>query len=289
MKNFLADIRKALRQRYDTREIRFLAKQLLQRFCGCSDADFYAGKDINISAEQRMDLTDALHRLEAGEPIQYIVGDCEFYGHRFKVRPPVLIPRPETEELVDWVVRDFSDIQGFLLDVGTGSGCIALSLAAATSMQVEAWDILPEAIALCRENASLLQVKAEVKHRDLFEAVGVFALDSAVDVSGLHKTYDVIVSNPPYICQSQAVDMQENVLAHESHLALFVPDDDALKYYEALALLGKNTLRKGGCIYMEINELLGEATADVFRCAGYRRMELRCDLSGRDRMIKAWL
>lgn len=278
MKHILSQARDALQKRYSDREIRFLVKDLLHHFCGCSDLDFYTGKDINISLEQRQEVNKALRMLSDGMPIQYILGECEFYARRFLTQAPVLIPRPETEELVDWIVKEYSDNQGNLLDVGTGSGCIAVSLAAETSMKVEAWDILPEALALCRRNADLHQVKVEVKCQDLFKALGC-----------VERRYDVLVSNPPYICQSQASNMQENVLSYESHLALFVPDEDALKYYRALAELGKECLKEGGCIYMEINELFGDATANLFRDAGYRNVELRRDLSSRDRMIKACL
>lgn len=279
MKTILSLAQESLQSRYDSREIRALSKCLLQHFCHCSSSDFYAGKDINISEEQRKSLQGALARLSQGEPLQYILGECEFYGAVFKTRPPVLIPRPETEELVDWIVKEQAGRAGFLLDVGTGSGCIAVSLALHTALQVEAWDILPQALSLSAENAAHLGACVDIHHQDLFEAL---ALD-------LPKRYDVIVSNPPYVCQSQAADMQENVLSHESHLALFVPDDDALKYYEALAQLGCRALKENGCLYVEINELFGEATLDVFRKAGYRECVLRQDLSGRDRMIKACL
>lgn len=279
MKTLLTLAQERLHPRYDHREIRALSKELMHYFCACSSSDFYAGKDINISTEQRNAFISALERLSQGEPLQYILGECEFYGAIFKVAPPVLIPRPETEELVDWIVKEHARKEGRLLDVGTGSGCIAVSLALQTSMQVEAWDILPQALLLAKENADKLGASLKVRHQDLFEAI-------AMDVS---PTYDVIVSNPPYICQSQAVDMQENVLDYESHLALFVPDAEALKYYEALAQLGRRTLKDGGCIYVEINELFGQATLDVFRKAGYRDALLRQDLSGRDRMIKACL
>lgn len=279
MKRILSWAQERLHSRYDNREIRALSKVLVQDICACSSVDFYAGKDINISQEQRKALMSAIDRLAQGEPLQYILGSCEFYAADFKLVPPVLIPRPETEELVDWIVKEQSAKQGRLLDVGTGSGCIAVSLVLHTSMQVEAWDILPQALSLARENAEKLGAKLEVRHQDLFEAL---RMDFA-------QKYDVIVSNPPYICQSQSQDMQDNVLSHESHLALFVPDDKALIYYEALAALGRRALNDGGCIYVEINELFGQTTLDVFRKASYRECELRQDLSGRDRMIKACL
>ncbi len=281
MRQFIHDAEATLKTRYDEREIRAICKCLLQHYTACSSSDFYIGKDINISQEQRGLLQTALQALSQGEPLQYVLGVCEFYGHPFKLIPPVLIPRPETEELVDWVVKEQAARRGRLLDVGCGSGCIAISLALHTAMQVEAWDVLPQALECTKVNADALGAKVLVRCCDLFR-------QSEIQPSPSER-YELIVSNPPYICESQAADMQDNVLEHESHLALFVPDDDALRYYEALAQLGKRRLLPGGCIYVEINELFGEQTAAVFRRAGYATTLLHRDLSGRDRMIKACL
>lgn len=261
---------------YDPMEARAVARFAAEELWGISSTLLVVNPDGECSADN---LTEVAERLASGEPVQYVVGSTEWCDLRLEVGSGVLIPRPETEELVGWIVKDQAGCRGFLLDVGTGSGCIAVSLALHTSFQVEAWDILPQALSLSAENAAALGACVDVHHQDLFEAL---ALD-------LPKKYDIIVSNPPYVCQSQAADMQENVLSHESHLALFVPDDDALKYYEALAQLGRRALRENGCLYVEINELFGEATLDVFRKAGYRECVLRQDLSGRDRMIKACL
>lgn len=298
MERFLNYMAEKLSSQYDKASLRALSKMLVESICHLDGNTVYRGKDTTIPPQQRGLLEKAVLRLQTGEPVQYIIGSCEFYGITFNVRPPVLIPRPETEELVEWILKDFEAAgcrladAGIpsagcrLLDVGTGSGCMAVSLARhLPDAQVEAWDILPEAISLATENAALNGVRVDVRNRDLFEMCGSQASVSV----GMQSGFDVIVSNPPYICDNEAAGMEKTVLDYESPMALFVPDDDPLKYYRALALLGHRLLMPGGRIYMEINARFGQETVDLFRSCGYDDVVLRKDLFGRDRMVRAVL
>ena len=219
-----------------------------------------------------------------GVPIQYCIGEWDFYGETYKVGAGVLIPRPETEELCEIVIDELRNMSNpSVVDLCSGSGCIGLTIK----------KNVPDAKVFLVEKSRdalkyLIQNASDICPNEFVSIVN----GDVLKPDSFDETFDkvdVIVSNPPYVCQSQAADMQENVLSHESHLALFVPDDDALKYYEALAQLGRRALKENGCLYVEINELFGEATLNVFRKAGYRECVLRQDLSGRDRMIKACL
>lgn len=280
MKAFCAQLSKQLEHRYSANEQRVIARCLLERIVGLDASAFYLGKDRQFSSEQTTALQQALEALSRGEPLQYVVGCCEFFGRDFLVEPPVLIPRPETEELVQWLVDEQTPLRKRYLDVGTGSGCIAVSLAATLGVSVEAWDILPAALRLTQLNAAKHQVKVDSRRQDLFQAI---ASNECAD------QFDVVVSNPPYVCQSEAAEMSDTVLDYESPLALFVPDDDALKYYRALACLGHKVLTSHGAIYVEINAAFGPECLDLFRSEGYTKVELRNDLSGRNRFLRAVL
>lgn len=270
METFLRKMEEVLCDQYSVDEIRVMYR-MLDRHINAK------GRSFSPTA-QTLGWPQALQRLQAGEPIQYILGSCEFYGRDFLVRAPVLIPRPETEELAEWIIKQETFRRGSLLDAGTGSGCLAVTLAERLrQMRVEAWDILPEALALARENADKIGVKVDFHEVDMLH----------VPASQLKKKYDLIVSNPPYVCRSEAAQMARHVLDYESHLALFVPDDDALVFYRALADLGRRVLTPGGAVYVEINAALGPETRDLFVASGYDPVELRRDISGRDRMIRA--
>jgi release factor glutamine methyltransferase len=224
-----------------------------------------------------------LRRLLNGEPVQYVVGKAEFGGRIFRVTPDVLIPRPETYELCQWLEeeergkrkeeRDF-----FILDIGTGSGCIAITLALdMPQAKVEAWDISAGALAVARENAQELQAKVK------FEQVDV--LSSLPAQGGLG--WVSIISNPPYICQKEAAEMEQHVLDHEPHQALFVPDEDPLLFYRAIAKYGQKALQKNGQLYFEINPAYNQELTKMLDEMGYSEIETRKDLFGRNRMIKA--
>lgn len=274
----LSTLWRRLVPRYDEREARAIVRVVLDDAFGLRPVDVYAGKVREFSADERQRLARILERLEAGEPVQYALGTARFAGRAFEVTPAVLIPRPETEELVAWVAADGLVPGSRLLDGGTGSGCIAITLALdVPGTEVVAWDVSPEALAVARRNAARLGAAVNFVQADL--------LSPPVVTRG----FDVVVSNPPYVREAERDAMAAHVVDREPALALFVPDDDALRFYHALARLGRQCLRPQGRVYVELNEALGEETADVFRRAGYTAVELRRDQFGRSRMLRAVL
>ena len=221
-------------------------------------------------------MNDILSRLKNGEPYQYVLGEAEFYGRRFKVTGDVLIPRPETEELVEWVVSDAGDKRSRYLDIGTGSGCIAVTLAKEiANARVDAWDISEKALEVAAENAHHNKAQVNFSQVDILRPL---------TVSG---RYDVIVSNPPYVTEAEQKDMSRNVLDFEPHVALFVPDNRPLLFYERIADLAKELLHDGGRLYFEINRDMAEAVATLLYNEGLQAVEVRNDLSGNPRMIRA--
>lgn len=269
-------IRQELSGFYPDAEAAAMAKYILTEKYQLSALDLYAGKDMNFSSEKLSEVNDILVRLKLYEPLQYIIGETWFCGYRFKVTPAVLIPRPETAELIDWIVTDNKREGAHVLDIGTGSGCIPVSLALMMdSPVVSAWDISEEALTIASENA-------RINNADVaFSRVDVLGTDIP-DIK-----VDILVSNPPYITESEKKDMEKNVLEWEPDLALFVPDDDPLRFYRRIAELGLDILNDGGLIYFEINRAYGSETVGMLALMGYKNIELRKDLSGNDRMIKA--
>ena len=271
---------KSLASRYPEREAKAVIRYLLEVGYGLSMADIISGAAESIPSDE---MGKKLRRLLNGEPVQYVVGKAEFGGRIFRVTPDVLIPRPETYELCQWLEeeergkrkeeRDFS-----ILDIGTGSGCIAITLALdMPQAKVEAWDISADALTVARENAQELQAKVK------FEQVDV--LSSLPAQGGLG--WVSIISNPPYICQKEAVEMEQHVLDHEPHQALFVPDEDPLLFFRAIARLGQKALHKDGRLYFEINPAYHQELTKMLDEMGYSEIETRKDLFGRNRMIKA--
>lgn len=219
----------------------------------------------------------AIERLKRYEPIQYVIGDTEFYGLEFKVNPSVLIPRPETEELVAWIIDEHKKKQQIsILDIGTGSGCIAVALAKhLVNATVYALDVSLEALSLAKENALTNDVNVEFIEADIF------------DWNFGDLQFDVIVSNPPYVRELEKEAMSANVLDHEPHLALFVKDDDALLFYRTITKVANKILKPNGQLYFEINESLGKDTNDLLSNSGFSNVELKKDHFQKDRMIKA--
>lgn len=253
----------------DAAEARAWTYLLLEEGFSITAMDIYTDKVKQFSTEQEALLEQYLSRLEAGEPIQYILGRATFAHRSFVVSPAVLIPRPETEELVAWVVADGVAAGTRLVDAGTGSGCIAISLALSLpQVTVEAWDISEAALTLARQNAATLGARVEFQQIDLLSSPPLLGEEV------------VLVSNPPYVREVEAEEMTARVLAHEPHLALFVPDDDALRFYRALAQT------EAGTIYCEINEFLPQETAALFASYGYTTT-LRKDTFGKYRLLKA--
>lgn len=270
-------IREALHGYYTDAEALSLAKMLLVDKFGFSTLELYGGKDKGFSEKEQELLTDILRRLRNHEPIQYILGVETFKGMTFEVNDQVLIPRPETQELVDWICQDYQSVEGCkVLDIGTGSGCIPVSLACLMNRPVvEAWDISEGALEVARRNAERNGAQVKFCKQDVFAP------------PPMGKAYNVIVSNPPYITEREKVDMEANVLDWEPHIALFVPDDEPLRFYERIARLGVGLLESEGALYFEINRQYGSEVGAMLRNIGYESVELRKDMFGNDRMIKA--
>lgn len=276
MKRLLSRIDDALGRRYDAQELETIKRALCTELLGVSALAFYTKETLPASSERDSVLESALERLAKGEPLQYVIGSTPFCGLTFRVDSRVLIPRPETAELVEWVVQD-ADSKGSLLDVGTGSGCIAISLAnRLPGWKVQGWDISDGALEVARENNRLNGTQVEFRKVDI--------LNSDSDCR-----FDVIVSNPPYVLDSEKGQMEDTVLEFEPHLALFVSDSDPLLFYRAIAAFGHRTLNPGGKLYFEINPLKVEEMKDMLMGAGYRDVEVRNDIFGKPRMIKTML
>ena len=221
----------------------------------------------------------ALKGLKKQLPIQYIIGETEFYGLLFRVNKNVLIPRPETEELVNWIIEEHKRSSTLkILDIGTGSGCIAISLAKnLINAEVFALDVSSEALITSKLNAEINNVAIQFIEADI------------LTLSKLPNTFDIIVSNPPYVRELEKEQMQQNVLANEPHLALFVKDENPLLFYNAIADFAKNHLIKNGNLYFEINQYLGKQTIKLLQSKSFKNIQLKKDIFGADRMIKATL
>ena len=247
----------------------------------CEDIFNYDAVDVALRqdselpefAQQRV--SDAISRLRRHEPLQYIVGSARFHGHKFKVTPAVLIPRPETEQLVDLIVDEnpASDLR--VLDIGTGSGCIAISLARALKFaQIDALDVSRDALAVARDNAAALKAKVR-----FFESDILLPQPAA--------TYDIIVSNPPYICWSEREAMERNVKDYEPGQALFVPDNDPLLFYKSIAPYAMQSLDKGGRLYLEINQRFGREVKQLLEDNGFDEVRIIEDSYGKVRFAAA--
>ncbi len=275
MQQLIKLIRCELSGLYTASEIAVLTRLILGELYGDPQSIVTNDKINHLSHLQTEKMDDILSRLKKGEPYQYVLGRTEFYGKMFKVTSDVLIPRPETEELVEWVVSESHEGDHFL-DIGTGSGCIAVTLAREVAhAQVEAWDISEKALAVAAGNAA--RNGAEVR----FSQVDVLR---APIPSG---KYDVIVSNPPYVMESEKKDMEPNVLDFEPHEALFVPDNRPLLFFEAIASLASEFLHEGGRLYFEINRSMGGPVSALLRDTGFSAVEVKNDISGNPRMIRA--
>jgi len=276
MNKIVAYIRSRLQPYYTAEEVSALSRIVCCDLLGQAPTDYYLGKDIVLSPKKEQELEDILQRLSRFEPLQYIEGRTLFLGREFWVAPGVLIPRPETEELVELMLKEIP-ADARILDVGTGSGCIAISLAKALpDALVTAWDVSPEALSVARANARKLQADVRFVECDV--------LACQVDEVGL---YDVIVSNPPYVTEAEKADMEPNVLQWEPSLALFVPDDDPLRFYRRIAVLGRDMLADGGRLYFEINRAYGREMVEMLRAMGYVGVRVEKDLSQNDRFVIA--
>lgn len=272
----LQDIGKKLSPVYSGGELRAVSRVLVEDLLGLRMTDFLVSGGVEFSAAMQETLDKAIERLLAGEPVQHVIGYAWFCGNRFFVNSNVLVPRPETAELVEMITRENHGMSLRLLDIGTGSGCIAVSLARQNpEWQVDAWDISPEAVGTALQNATENRVNVDVRCVDLFAA------------ELPRGSYDIIVSNPPYITPSEKADMEKLVLEHEPHLALFVPEDNPLLFYTRIAVKGQEWLAEGGKLYFEINRRFPSETVEMLETLGYRNVEAVKDCNDNFRFVKA--
>lgn len=254
---------------YDEREAQAVARYVLEEKYGMTATDIYCGREVPDDNET----AGIVQRLMNREPVQYVVGWEYFCGHKFAVRPGVLIPRPETEELVERIIADNHHSQA-ILDIGTGSGCIAISLALGIKRaEVTAWDISSEALNIAEDNTRLLEAKVHFMQQD--------TLSPPADTA----KWDIIVSNPPYICAKERAAMAPNVLDHEPHTALFVPDDNPLLFYRAITRYALHALKPGGKLYFEINPLYADDMIRMANEEGFNHAEVIEDSFGKQRFI----
>lgn len=266
---------------YDDGEARAIARILIEELFGLSYTDIVCDATDELSADDTLRLDTAVRRIEQGEPLQHVLGYADFCGNRFGVNASVLIPRPETEWLVDEGERLMNDASNAalsapkrILDIGTGSGCIAISLKLRLSeAYVEAWDISEEALRTAESNAKALEAEVAFCKRDALRAEESAAL------------WNLIVSNPPYICDSERAAMDDNVLLHEPHTALFVPDDDPLRFYHAIARYALRSLSDGGSLLFECNTRYAEATGEMMREMGFEDVTVNDDCFGLPRFV----
>ena len=263
---------------YDEGEARAIVRYVLDVRFGLTAADVYCGKVTQLSADRQHELGEIMRRLMQAEPVQYVLGEADFCGRTFCVEPGVLIPRPETEDLCAWAVETAAARRvaaPALLDIGTGSGCIAVTLALdIDGARVEAWDVADVPLRVASANAARLGAEVSVSRVD--------ALRPPRDVA----RWDMVVSNPPYVCLSERAAMEPNVLAYEPAEALFVPDDDPLRFYRAIADYASAALKPCGELFFEINPLLAAEMQAMLTAAGLGPAEMRRDRFGRERLLK---
>ena len=274
-----------LAQEYDEGEAKAVARMVYEVHYGLTLSDIYIGKDTQLSLDCQTELEEITKRLIEHEPVQYILGQADFCGRTFHVEPGILIPRPETEHLCRLITKHAAI--GFpnrtILDIGTGSGCIAITLALdIPNSQVTAWDISPIALRVAKGNAQRLGADVTFQEVDVLTAPGSPSL-----WRGMGGGWDLIVSNPPYICNKERAEMEQNVLAHEPHTALFVPDDNPLLFYRAIAQYGQSALKTGGSLYFEINPLYANPLREMLSTMSYHDIDIKDDQFGKTRFIQA--
>lgn len=274
-----------------------MTRMLLEDLFSLSFADILCGATEHLSDADTLRLQQSVARLLDAEPLQYVTGTAFFCGHPFHVAPGVLIPRPETEWIVDTAVGIVTASAPRILDIGTGSGCIAISISLALADRhcyTEAWDISEDALRIAADNAERLGADVKFRRRDALRLEEDFPAEenqSGAEVliadNASSASWDVIVSNPPYICNREAADMHANVLRHEPHLALFVPDTDPLLFYRAIARYAMRSLRKGGWLLFECNTLYAHDTARMASDMGFAKSVVEDDCFGKPRFVKA--
>jgi release factor glutamine methyltransferase len=298
LKNFRTYFTDTLQEIYLKTEIDTFFFLLIEEKLNLRRVDTVMQPDFLIADANLSELKIILKRLQKEEPIQYILGNTEFYGLPFKVNKNTLIPRPETEELVEWIIKEVTELQNnkvakldmdttstmneeksiSIIDIGTGTGCIPISLAKnLNNVKISAIDVSSEALIVAQQNATLNNVDISFLEMDILET------------KELPQKYNLIVSNPPYVRKLEKVEISNNVLENEPHLALFVEDDNPLIFYSKIADLAKIHLKKEGLLFFEINQYLGKETVAMLKHKGFNSIKLKKDLFGNDRMVKVIL
>ena len=260
---------------YEISEAKAIVRWVLDVRFGLSMADILCDKVNQLSADDQKELETMTQRLEKGEPVQYIIGMADFCGRQFHVAPGVLIPRPETEELCRWITQKNRPSVLSVLDIGTGSGCIAVTLALEMpKAKVTAWDISDETLRIAQKNAQTLGAEVTFEHQDILNV-------------SLHDKYDLIVSNPPYIQPKERDGMGKNVLDYEPHQALFAPEEEPIIFYQRIGDYAWQSLNPGGALYFELNPLTADEVSDYLQRLGFSEIEIRQDQFGKQRFLKA--
>ena len=266
---------------YDAGEAQAIVRTVLDVEYGMTLTDIICGKVNELSSDEERNLEEIITRLQNGEPVQYVLGEADFAGRTFHVEPGVLIPRPETAELCQWIEEDVSSLEADerkqILDICTGSGCIAITLGLnIPNSEVTGWDISEDALRIAQGNVEMLKAgNVRIEYQD------------ALMLPKTAETADIIVSNPPYICEKEKADMEKNVLEHEPSIALFVPDEDPLKFYRAIAEYASSALKSEGALYFEINPIYEKETREMLQSLGFKNIETKEDAFGKKRMMKA--
>ena len=266
---------------YDAGEAQAIVRTVLDVEYGMTLTDIICGKVNELSSDEERNLEEIIARLQNGEPVQYVLGEADFAGRIFHVEPGVLIPRPETAELCQWIEEEVSSLKADerkqILDICTGSGCIAITLGLnIPNSEVTGWDISEDALRIAQGNVEMLKAgNVRIEYQD------------ALMLPKAAETADIIVSNPPYICEKEKADMEKNVLEHEPSIALFVPDEDPLKFYRAIAEYASSALKSEGALYFEINPIYEKETREMLEELGFKDIETKEDAFGKKRMMKA--
>ena len=285
LKNYKTTFLQELSSLYEEQEIESFFYIILEKLHGLKRIDLALNPQTVMDGAHLKQWKNIVSELKKQRPIQYILGETTFYGLSFLVNENTLIPRPETEELVELIIKSFeSSVSGSglkILDIGTGSGCIAISLAKnIPNAAVFAIDVSEEALATAKKNAELNKVAIDFISTNILDVVTLSA------VAGLDKLFDIIVSNPPYVRNLEKAEIKPNVLEYEPHLALFVEDTDPLLFYRKIAELAIKNLNPNGKLYFEINQYLGNETVELVESFGFKNVELIKDIYGNDRMIE---
>ncbi len=266
---------------YDAGEAQAIVRTVLDVEYGMTLTDIICGKVNELSSDEERNLEEIIARLQNGEPVQYVLGEADFAGRTFHVEPGVLIPRPETAELCQWIEEEVSSLEADdpkqILDICTGSGCIAITLGLTIpNSEVTGWDISEDALRIAQGNVEMLKAgNVRIEYQD------ALMLPKAAEAA------DIIVSNPPYICEKEKADMEKNVLEHEPSIALFVPDEEPLKFYRAIAEYASSALKSEGALYFEINPIYEKETREMLQSLGFKDIETKEDAFGKKRMMKA--